>query len=286
MVRIDPRLHCPEAGCCDHEILKNGYEARIGDQRIKAEYFASEAIATSTGMNDSGMAELNLRDERYLWFQFRGLISSWCLSLPQETNYFDVEATLQDVILHMNYLARPGGEALRQAALESIRDYLPGNGKMLFSLKEGFSQSLYEFTSVPTKEGFNVLKLQIGRQHFPFIPNRKVVSIVRLEFYFMPKGCHDCDVITIEYRDKEDCGHGNKCKGMPIRCVKRSDWADHYHGVIDLESEILISDKMTEVGSFIWPKDLEVPDNMYVICTYQAESTGCKKHGGCNCQCG
>lgn len=285
MVRVDPRLLCPEAGCCDSETTQNGYEARLGDQRIKLEYFASEAIATSTGMNDSGMAELNYRDERYLWFQYRGAISSWSLRLPQETNHFDIEATLQDVIMHLNYLARPGGEALQHAALETIRDYLPGNGKRLFSWKEDFSQQWFEFTSIPVEDGFNVLKLQLARQHFPFIPNRKVASVVRLEFYFKPNSCHDCDVITLEYKDKEDCGHGKKCKGIPIRCVRRVDWADYYHGVINLKSAICISDQVVEIGQFVWPKDMLTPENMYVICTYEAERSSCKNHGDCNCHC-
>ena len=35
-------------------------------------YAAREAIATSSGQNDSGLFELNFRDERYLPFEFHG----------------------------------------------------------------------------------------------------------------------------------------------------------------------------------------------------------------------
>ncbi|MBK9227461.1 MAG: hypothetical protein IPL67_10515 [Ignavibacteria bacterium] len=37
----------------------------------------------STGQNDSGVFELNFRDERYLPFENTGAISSWRLELPR-----------------------------------------------------------------------------------------------------------------------------------------------------------------------------------------------------------
>lgn len=42
----------------------------------------TQAIATSTGQNDSGLFELNFRDERYLPFEGAGAISSWEFELP------------------------------------------------------------------------------------------------------------------------------------------------------------------------------------------------------------
>lgn len=78
------------------------------DTRIVSTYAATEAIATSSGQNDSGMFELNFRDERYLPFEFSGAVSRWRIELPLENNQFDME-TLSDVILHLNFTAREGG---------------------------------------------------------------------------------------------------------------------------------------------------------------------------------
>ena len=75
----------------------------------------AEAIATSSGQNDAGLFELNFRDERYLPFEYLGAVSRWRIELPPENNYFDLD-TLSDVVLHLNYTAREGGEVLRDAA--------------------------------------------------------------------------------------------------------------------------------------------------------------------------
>ena len=73
-----------------------------------AQYGAREAIATSSGQNDSGLFELSFRDERYLPFEYHGAVSRWRIELPPENNYFDLD-TLTDVVLHLNYTAREGG---------------------------------------------------------------------------------------------------------------------------------------------------------------------------------
>src|SRR5690606_8536093 len=68
--RIDPRLRNSKAECCEDDTFDNGYPPLPDDPRIVRQYAATEAIATSTGQNDSGMFELNFRDERYLPFEF------------------------------------------------------------------------------------------------------------------------------------------------------------------------------------------------------------------------
>lgn len=87
------------------------------------EYFENrvgiQSIATSQAQNDGGMFELNFRDERYLPFEGAGAISSWKLELPAEFRQFDYDS-IADVILHISYTAREGGERLKKAATGSI----------------------------------------------------------------------------------------------------------------------------------------------------------------------
>ena len=141
--RIDPRLNelpvacCePEDECCDCEPCccrkrtPNGYELVLGDTRVVKAYAATEAIATSSGQNDSGLFELSFRDERYLPFEFAGAVSRWRIELPLETNYFDFD-TLSGVVLRLNYTAREGGEVLRAAGGADARCRLPGDGLRL-----------------------------------------------------------------------------------------------------------------------------------------------------------
>lgn len=95
MTRVDPRLSAPGHGCCcppepcncecrEEERQAREYEPCPDDPRIVRHYGAREAIATSTGQNDSGLFELNFRDERYLPFEYMGAVSCWRLELPQE----------------------------------------------------------------------------------------------------------------------------------------------------------------------------------------------------------
>ena len=84
------------------------------------------------------MFELNFRDERYLPFEYQGAVSRWRIELPPENNYFDLD-TVTDVVLHLNYTAREGGEALREAAAARRRGAgSPATGCALFDVRHDF----------------------------------------------------------------------------------------------------------------------------------------------------
>jgi len=66
-------------------LLSNGNYTRdtTQDDIRFVDYFgATDVIITSSGTNDSGMFETNLRDERFLPFEGAGAISTWTLTLP------------------------------------------------------------------------------------------------------------------------------------------------------------------------------------------------------------
>ena len=85
------------------------------DTRFSRGTGAVQSVALSTGREDSGLFEVNFHDERYLPFEGLGAISHWRLELPRDCNRFDV-STLSDVVLHLRYTARDGGQPLRDAA--------------------------------------------------------------------------------------------------------------------------------------------------------------------------
>jgi len=101
----------------------DGYVEQDGDTRFVYNIGAIQSIATSNAQNDSGMFELNFRDERYLPFENTGAISSWRLELPTEIKQFDYK-TITDVILHVKYTAREGGSVLKNAANAALADQL------------------------------------------------------------------------------------------------------------------------------------------------------------------
>ena len=80
----DPRVDAPSTGCCCDCSVHDGYDACVHDPRIVHMYGAEEAIATSSGQNDSGMFELNLHDERRLPFEFHGAVCRLRIEMPHD----------------------------------------------------------------------------------------------------------------------------------------------------------------------------------------------------------
>ncbi len=92
------------------------------------------SIATSTGQNDSGVFELNFRDERYLPFEGAGAISKWRLELPAALRQFDYDS-ITDIIIQLRYTAVDGGDKLQHAATGFVADYIKSVEEL--SLDEG-----------------------------------------------------------------------------------------------------------------------------------------------------
>ncbi len=162
--RVDPRLAGPAHGCCDEtpecgcdetahqcQCDRPGYLPLPGDPRIVREYLARDAIATSSGRADAGMFEVNFGDDRYLPFEYAGAVSRWRLELPPENNYFDLD-TLTDVIVHLSYTAREGGDALRRAAADAARCHLPGDGIRLLDVRNEMPEYLQRGYHEPSWE--------------------------------------------------------------------------------------------------------------------------------------
>ena len=92
------------------------------DERFSSYIIPINAIATSNAQNDSGMFELNFKDERYLPFEGAGVISKWRLELPA-FRQFDYH-TISDAIIHLKYTACEGGERLKYLAVNSLSKQL------------------------------------------------------------------------------------------------------------------------------------------------------------------
>ena len=183
-LRVDPSLSCPPTKCCGKCQCENEYDACHCDPRIIRHHGAREAIATSSGQNDSGMFELSFRDERYLPFEFLGAVSRWRIELPPENNFFDMD-TLSDVILHMNYTAREGGDVLRAAANEAAHCHAR-HGWSLFDVRHEFPDAwqLLQSARRRDREGDRLLTLSLTRRLFPFMPCDRAVTVTRIAMLF------------------------------------------------------------------------------------------------------
>jgi hypothetical protein len=154
--------------------VEGGYAyTGLEDGRFQHNIGAIQSIATSSAQNDSGLFELNFRDERYLPFEGAGAVSSWRLELPRTFRQFDYD-TISDVVLHVRYTARDGGAILREAVEEQLTTALntmvleeaerTGLDRLI-SLRQEFPTEWSRFLVAGGQ--LQTLTIRLTKQHFP-----------------------------------------------------------------------------------------------------------------------
>jgi hypothetical protein len=244
------------------------------------QYAAREAIATSSGKNDSGLFELNFADDRYLPFEYQGAASHWRVELPRENNYFDLD-TVSDLILRLNYTAREGGELLRRATNECAKKRLPGDGWCFFDVRHDFPDS-WELLRMATAEETRCkqLSLKVTRRMFPYVPGFRDVRIDKITLVFEPNGPehHCCEVgecacLERKPRDSYEVGlvirpvyeRDREHERVEAACVRSEDCPDLYVGNFEIE----LSQVVGEVAArFEFPHEIEKMTRVYLFCHY------------------
>jgi hypothetical protein len=278
--RVDPRLSDAGEACCpDSPDCGAGYAARADDPRIVRQYSAVEAIATSTGQNDSGLFELNFRDEKYLPFELAGVVSRWRLELRPENNDFDLES-LSDVVLHLNYTAREGGEALRAAAHCTAAGHLPGNGLRLFDARHDFPNAWYAFSDPQACE-CRYLDVRLARRMFPFVPGSPGLRVDEVHLFYETECATPSRHQRLELLDPESAKHCPPhpgCKPERIVCVASAEWPTLFHGVIAGHDRRLDPDCDVHLGSLRFPADGPAVRRVYLVARYRRPETSACAH--------
>ncbi|HLG60443.1 MAG TPA: hypothetical protein VKY19_00815 [Ktedonosporobacter sp.] len=275
MTRVHPRLRDPLIECCDDDEEDNGYRPVYDDPRIVTQYSAIEAIATSGGQNDSGLFELNFRDERYLPFEFMGAVCRVRIELPQENNQFDIDS-VTDLVLHLNYTAREGGEVLRRTANEVAQRHLPGGGVRYFDVRHEFPDAWHRFQgSFNREEGPKYLGIRLSRDMFPFIPGHKELWVNRLHIFFELPGAepgqHKVVKFLVGQRNGQRHEERDDREVHEITCVASDEWPDLFHGVLDIRLGPLAQRADHDPGTFKFPPDLDMVSRAFLLCGYDVK---------------
>jgi hypothetical protein len=122
------------------------------DIRFNDYYGTVQSIVTSSSQSDSGLFETNLNDQRYLPFEASGAASSqWQLTLPSDVPQFDFD-TITDVVLHLRYTAREGGDVLKAGAVGNFQTLIKKaqtiGSVCLFSIRHEFPTQWAKFQNV------------------------------------------------------------------------------------------------------------------------------------------
>jgi hypothetical protein len=191
-------------------LLGDDYQRSSEDDRFNDSFGSLQTIVTSTGQNDSGLFETNLRDERYLPFEGAGVISEWQLQLPanpsqQEACQFDYD-TISDVIIHIRYTAREAGGLLRKNAIKNLATATQLIGSVrLFSIRHEFPTEWAKFKNMQIGAGTPAeLALTLREEHYPFWSKGNLKTIKRSDLFVNTK-----KAVSITYKadgtgDKDD----------------------------------------------------------------------------------
>jgi GH18 family chitinase len=176
-----------------------GNQDYASDAHFITNYAATQSIATSTAQNDSGMFEVNFRDERYLPFEGAGVISTWQIDMPIECNAFDFDS-ITDVVINLRYTARYGGDDLRDTARKAAvlppRPQQPFSGssvvfpnqsnlQRLFSLKHEFPSEWYRFLHPADNASSQTMQIALDNSRFPFQYRGKKIQISQAELVLL-----------------------------------------------------------------------------------------------------
>ncbi|MCP5107466.1 MAG: hypothetical protein GY950_29025 [bacterium] len=237
----------------------------ISDTRFIHNIIGIQSIAASSAQNDDGLFELNFRDERYLPFEGGGAVSTWRLELPSDFRAFDYNS-ISDVIIHMNYTAREGGDLLKTAVSGEMTDAVnnmlkdfEGNGTELlrvFSLKHEFSNDWHQLFSGPEQ----VATLKIETRHFPYIFHDWDLDLSGVTVFLQPKEGSVIDTGGLTFSIK------GKAAGA---------WTDSVHGNLKEAEVALTGDPLGDWAVQAGGSGLDsgVLDNIYLLLRYTIKAS-------------
>ncbi|MDF2866749.1 MAG: 5-hydroxyisourate hydrolase, partial [Gammaproteobacteria bacterium] len=196
-IRINTANGTDEADRYSHNTDGDGLPA--DDTRFIENNIAVKAIAASNAQNDSGMFEVNFRDERYLPFEGAGVISEWSLELfcdlpannpdPRSPDFgkplrqFDYDS-ISDTILHIRYTAREDAGIFKNNAISHLRQYFNREettpAMRLFNLRQEFPTQWYRFLNPTNPAGGNVFELELSPNLFPIMDEGKTLKVNKI----------------------------------------------------------------------------------------------------------
>ncbi|KAF4450563.1 PA14 domain protein [Fusarium austroafricanum] len=142
------------------------------------------SIAGKGDYKDTGRDD-RFQTQKYMPFEKAGAISTWKLELPPvDLAQFDY-STISDVILHIKYTARQGGQGLRDAVTAAVRDFRQSvegleDTEGLFAFIDLTNECSDEWRAAvrnPTNADSTELLLKDAREFLPFWAQGRTVNI-------------------------------------------------------------------------------------------------------------
>jgi hypothetical protein len=198
----------------------NGYPRNTDDQglpvtddRFIENNIPVKVIAASNAQNDSGVFELNFRDERYLPFEGAGVISQWSVELFNDNSedfgkalrQFDY-STITDIILHLKYMAREDAGSFKSGAIAHLRDYFSQDeapSVRMFNLRQEFPSQWHRLLHPTNPADGNIFELEMSPHLFPIRDRGKRLKVNTI---WLLARCTDAGIykVTPTFSDKKN----------------------------------------------------------------------------------
>jgi hypothetical protein len=177
-------------------------EPQLNSAPIDIPHQRNTSVATSTANNDSGVFELNFRDERYLPFEGAGAVSGWHLELPATVRPFDYD-TISDVIVHISYTAKDDGrfkDEVEANLANRFTELAEGEGLIrIFSLKHEFPGALHRLFH-PQDGTRPAVEITLEKRHFPFFLHNRALTVDQERIILKPQEGQVLDLDTLDMR--------------------------------------------------------------------------------------
>jgi hypothetical protein len=274
-----------ETGLADGYVHNNEDGVLVNDSRFVQNNIPIKAIATSNAQNDSGIFELNFRDERYLPFEGAGVVSGWTIDLFNDPNdddfgkalrQFDYN-TISDAIIHVQYTAREAGGLLKEGAIANLREYFGSDdkapGMKIINLKHDFASEWHKLQHPNNPANGNVLEFMITRNLFPY---RDILHTLKINSITILARCSDSGDYDITFNPPLSSPPPAGTDEMTLTPV--SAYGNLHFTTRDTSGDAIELDFSTDI---IWNLKVESPsgnnleenelEDMYMILGYEWE---------------
>jgi hypothetical protein len=138
---------------------------------LRIDWRPNQQVALSNGLNDNGLFQVNYSDERYLPFEGTGAVSTWRLEI-NGVNGPRHRETLSDVIITVQYTARPGGSAFADTVKNAL-GRAPSERAWLLNLASDYSDAWQSFMANPAAG----ISFTVDRRNIPDAAERRMTGL-------------------------------------------------------------------------------------------------------------
>ncbi|KAL6795809.1 hypothetical protein GGI42DRAFT_356796 [Trichoderma sp. SZMC 28013] len=155
------------------------------DERFHTDQIPIQSIAVSHEQQDSGVFNLDFKDERYIPFEGAGVISKWHLELPTSVKQFYYNTTT-DIVLHVKYTAVQGGAAFKKVASDAASAFqktatgfsITDGMFAVLDLKNDFPTEWYRWVSADKTQPSSISLVAL-QDRLPFFTKGKHIKAER-----------------------------------------------------------------------------------------------------------